>query len=130
MVHLLPKTECLNEHLFDSLGDARRIIEAWANRLQPPPASHRAWQTYSAALIRSPPQISARLARASRWLCSPGFDLKPINDNKDEQTLRMIFPAHEAESLKPDGATIPAHVAQTGEQLRKAGTDDKRYLLP
>ena len=29
LVHLLPKTECLNEHLFDNLRHARNLIAAW-----------------------------------------------------------------------------------------------------
>ncbi len=29
LVHLLPKTECLNEHLFSNLPHARQLIEVW-----------------------------------------------------------------------------------------------------
>jgi len=29
LVHLLPKTECLNEHLFAGLRHARQLIAAW-----------------------------------------------------------------------------------------------------
>ena len=29
LVHLLPKTECLNETLFGTLGEARETLEEW-----------------------------------------------------------------------------------------------------
>ena len=34
------RDECLNEHLFKSLRQARQIIEGWEDRLQYPQASH------------------------------------------------------------------------------------------
>ena len=57
-----PRDECLNEHLFTNLNEARLIIEAWSmeGRLQHQPSAHEPQRAHTNR-VRSTPQPGAKL---------------------------------------------------------------------
>jgi len=82
------RDECLNEHLFDRLSEARQIIEAWRvdfnlNR----PHTALGGLAPSQFVQKYHPRRPAALEL--QRLRSAGLDLKPKNRKKGERTLRM-----------------------------------------
>jgi len=75
------RDECLNEHVFTTLAEAREIIEAWRQRLEPVPSAFEPPSAYAQRVCRPARgrAASASLGPCGRSPCSTAHQGQNIN---------------------------------------------------
>ncbi|MCV3274425.1 integrase core domain-containing protein, partial [Roseobacter sinensis] len=80
LVHLLPKTECLNEEMFESLDDARRKLALWRhdyNNVRP----------HSSLKNQTPAEARRTLEQIEG--SAPGALAQPDDEEYETQTRKL-----------------------------------------